>query len=129
MSKSIIKFRTKTQKCLFAERADQMNDQNENLKPKLKYIKLFETYHADLDKERDDLMKSGEFKVYIGKEDSIKKFFNSISDEAAPYAHRMKGKETEVKILFPKDLDIVFELKDVADMCGLMSLDVNSVEY
>lgn len=96
-----------------------------------KFVKTFESFHgnqSELDREREDLIKRGEYKIYIGKIGDIARFFSNLTSEAAPYAHRMGKNENEVRILFPKDMDIVFELQDVAEECNLTPLDVNSVQ-
>jgi hypothetical protein len=92
------------------------------------YVKLFEAFHEDLEKERAELTKKGEFKIYIGTEENVRKFFNNLTEEATPYAKiNNDANQQEVRIYFPKDMDIVHELQDVAEMCGLAPLDVNSV--
>jgi len=114
---------------VFDDKAKEMNES----KVSMKYVKLYETFHDDktegaLNQEREDLIKRGEFKIYIGSEENVRKFFSNLTSEAAPYAKMLSDKnDKEVRILFPKDMDIVFELKDVADQCNLVPLDVNSV--
>lgn len=102
----------------------------------MKHIRLFEGFlnehkstddmsFAEIKKTKEDLTKSGGFKIYVGKENQITKLLRSLTSLSSPWVERES--ETQVKVYDTPDEDSKHEIEDMIGEFGLSSVDLNSL--
>lgn len=83
----------------------------------MKRVKLFEEYFQDK-------LTKGQFKVYVGSSDNVKRLMRNLSSESKEFVQQMS--DTQVRVLDGADTDSAFEIEDLLGIFGLTGVDLNS---
>jgi hypothetical protein len=103
----------------------------------MKHIKLFEGFlnehkstedmsFAEIKKTKEDLTKSGGFKMYVGKDHQVTKLLRSLTSLSSPWVERES--DTQIKVYDTPDEDSKHEIEDMIAEFGLSTVDLNSLK-
>lgn len=78
---------------------------------------------GDVEKDKEELVHKGEYKLFLGTHEQILKFMEAGSPEADLWREMMS--DTEVRVLLTKDKKILKELMELVKEFGLVQHDFN----